>query len=370
MLTPHSEFSSRILIVDDQEDNVFFLEQVLKRKGFNQLLSLSDPREVLPLVCAELPDLVLLDLMMPHLDGFTVMAQLRDAVSEAEFLPIIVLTANTDMEARHKALREGANDFLTKPLDAIEVVQRTRNLLQSRALHKAQQRYSEELEFRIFERSRELQEANERLELSNRELENAKLELLARLARAAEYRDDDSGEHTHRIGRLAQAVARQLGSPENFSQLMVHAARLHDLGKIAVADSILLKPGRLTAEEAELMRRHCQVGAELLAGSNSELLELARSIALTHHERWDGSGYPHGLKGEAIPLAGRIVAVVDVYDALTHDRPYKQAWPEAEAVAVLKLERNLHFDPRVVDALLALLDQPSQADPALAAPLN
>src|SRR5919109_5131605 len=310
--------TSRILIIDDQPSNVALLEGILEEEDFTSRRSICDPREALPAYIEYLPDLILLDLQMPYLDGFEVMKQLQACIRPDDFLPILVLTADITPETKRRALSEGALDFLTKPLDATEVILRVRNLLQTRSLHLQLQGQNELLEQKVRERTAEL--------------EATQVEILERLALAAEYRDDDTGEHTKRVGETAAQIAQTLGWPSEEVELIRRAAPLHDVGKIAISDSILLKPGKLTPEEFERMKTHTGLGAKMLSGGRFALLQLAEQIALTHHERWDGTGYM-GLCGEAIPLAGRIVSVADVFDALVSERPYKKAWTQEEALA-------------------------------------
>lgn len=342
--------SARILIVDDVEANVVFLSSLLDMHGFTNIMTTTDSRTVLSQVAEYEPDLILLDLMMPHLSGFDVMNLLAEQIPSSHYLPILVLTADMTQETKQKALASGAMDFLTKPLDVTEVLQRTQNLLYTRYLYKQQQAHMVHLEDLVKRRTQALAESISALEKSNQEL-------LMRLAKVAEYRDDATGEHTQRVGRLAFLCARQLGKSEVYCTKLEQAARLHDLGKIGIPDSILQKPGSLSPDELKAMREHCKIGAELLEGSGSDVLLLARSIALSHHEHWDGSGYPWGLKGEDIPLEGRIVAVVDVYDALTHSRPYKRAWTVQEATDLIRKEQAKYFDPEVVSAFLTVLEQ-------------
>jgi len=331
--------SSRILIVDDQEANVRLIEFILDSAGFQQYSHTTDSRQVLQLCSTFQPDILLLDLQMPHHDGFAVMAQLASELPVREYLPILVLTADITTEAKQKALASGANDFLSKPLDATEVVLRIKNLLRTGWLQAELRRHNETLEAKVRERTQQLAEAQ--------------LEILDRLALAAEYRDDDTGQHTKRVGKLAAIIARGLGQSEDQVEVLRLAATLHDVGKIGVPDRVLLKPDKLTGEEFEIIKSHTNIGAEILGKSKFSILQVAREIAVSHHERWDGTGYPLGLKGEHIPLSGRIVAIADVFDALTHDRPYKKAWPLEKAVAEMKRLSGRQFDPRLLDVFLA-----------------
>ena len=334
--------SARILIVDDEETNVRLLERILDRAGYTNIESTTDPGGVLRLFTWYQPDLLLLDLHMPHLSGFEVMRQLQQLIPAGTYLPILVLTADASPGAKERSLSDGAKDFLTKPFDATEVMLRVRNLLETRFLHLQLQNQNQNLEDRVRQRTQELEEAH--------------IETFERLALAAEYRDDDSGQHTRRVGRTSAVVARELGLSTTEIELIERAAALHDVGKIGVSDTILLKPAKLTPVEFEAVKTHTVVGAKILSGSRSALLRLAEQIALTHHERWDGSGYA-GLAGEAIPVAGRITAIADVFDALTHRRPYKEPWPVDEALAEIASQRGRQFDPDVVDAFLRVEEQ-------------
>ncbi len=331
---------SRILIVDDEPHNVRLLERLLNRVGYHQITTTTDPRSV-PQLFAELePDLVLLDLHMPHMDGFEVMGQIVPSLPRGTYLPILVLTGDLDPERRERALSAGAKDFITKPFEATEVLLRIKNLLETRQLHQQMRRQNETLEVKVRERTQELAQAQ--------------VEILHRLAIAAEYRDDITGQHAERVGMVAALLAQELGLPDEEVKLIRRAAPLHDVGKIGIPDAILMKPGRLTKAEFAIMKTHTVIGGRILSGSRYPLLELARTIALTHHERWDGNGYA-GVPGEQIPLVGRIVAVADVFDSLTHERPYKRAFTLAEAVEEILRERGQHFDPDVVDAFGRLL---------------
>ncbi|HMA38379.1 MAG TPA: HD domain-containing phosphohydrolase [Chloroflexia bacterium] len=342
---------ARILVVDDHAANILALTAILEQAALGTVTSTTDPRQVVPLVTAHPPDLILLDLMMPHLDGFAVLAQLQTIIPATTYLPILMLTADNTTATRQRALASGATDFLTKPLDSLEVVLRSRNLLATRRLHCQLREQNDLLEARVAARTRDL--------------ERAQLEILERLARAVEYRDDETGQHTRRVGQLSAQVAGALGLPPALVTAIARAAPLHDVGKIGIPDQVLGKRGRLTPTEIALMQTHTTLGGQLLADGESDVIRLAQQIVLTHHERWDGTGYPRGLAGEAIPLCGRIVAVTDVFDALTHARPYKPAWPLAAALDEIRRQRGHQFDPQVVTAFLQVA--PPADEPVLRA---
>jgi putative two-component system response regulator len=261
-------------------------------------------------------------------------------IGETDYLPILVVTAEHSYNARREALTSGASDLLTKPFLADEVLVRVTNMLRLRS--------------RTVRLQEQVRQRTSQLEKYQMDLKEAQLETIMRLARAAEHRDDDTGKHTQRVGLLCSLLAQKLNWPSHEIQLMHFAAPLHDVGKIGIPDSILLKPGKFTDVERKIMQRHTKIGASLLAGGHSEILRMAERIALHHHERWDGSGYPNGLKENEIAMEGRILAVVDVFDALTHDRPYKTAWPLEEALEEINKQRGQHFDPDVVDQFLSI----------------
>jgi putative two-component system response regulator len=332
--------SARLLVVDDEPANVRLMQRLLERAGYTQLRSTSDSREALDLYREFEPDLVLLDLHMPHMDGFAVMAGLAAAASDDAYLPILVLTADITQKARERAFLLGASDFVGKPFEQMEVLLRIRNLLRVRFLHLQSRQQNQMLE--------------ERVRIRTEALEEAKLEVVERLARAAEFRDDDTGQHTRRVGDMSARIALALGRSLEEAELIRRAAPLHDVGKIGIPDAVWLKPGRLTDQERTMLEQHTEIGARILSGSRSPILRLAEQIARTHHERWDGTGYPHRLEGDAIPLAGRITAVADVFDVLAHPRPHKKAWPLEKAVAEIVEQAGRHFDPEVVAAFRRL----------------
>jgi putative two-component system response regulator len=331
---------AEIMVVDDTDVNLTLLSEVLGGDGYTHIHLVNRARDALARFKEVQPDLVLIDFRMPDLDGVQVMRQLRESAPPGDaFLPMVMLTADDSETIRAEALEAGVTDFLAKPFGHGEVLLRIRNLLETRLLSLQRQKQNVELEVRVRDRTLELDES--------------RLEILVRLARAAEYRDDASGQHAHRVGDLSAQIARQMGWNDDDVELLRRAALLHDIGKIAISDEILLKPGSYTTDEFERMKSHTSIGAELLAGSRSAILQLGEVVARTHHERWDGSGYGSALSGEAIPLAGRIVAVADVFDALTTARTYKPAWTVEDAVAEIEAQSGKHFDPYVVDAYRA-----------------
>jgi putative two-component system response regulator len=332
--------SARILAADDEEANLRLMGRILERAGCAHYTCTTDPRRVITLYREVSPDLVLLDLHMPGMDGVQVIEALRPSLEAEGYLPVLMISGDLTPEARQHALAHGARDFLSKPYDPTEAVLRIRNLLQTRYLHLQVQRQNRELEAKVAARTLEL--------------EAAQAEVLERLAQAAEFRDDDTGEHTRRVGALSALVAAALGADEAWVAMLRRAAPLHDVGKIGIPDGILLKPGRLSDPEMAIMRTHTRIGARILARGRSPMMTMAERIALSHHERWDGAGYPEGRAGEAIPLEARIVAVADFYDALTHDRPYRPAWTPAQTRAEIARGAGAHFDPQVAQAFLSM----------------
>jgi len=337
-LTHPADF--RILIVDDEQGNVDVLTRMLKANGYRSVQGTTDSTQAVPLLDQFRPDLILLDLTMPVMDGFEVLEQLAPLIPNDAYLPILILTGDIRFEARQRALSSGAKDFLLKPFDMTEVLLRIRNLLETRSLYLLLQEQNQNLEVRVAARTRELEEA--------------RVEILQRLSDAAEYRDDDTGQHTKRVAAIAVAIGRSMGLDHHTLELLRWSSPLHDVGKIGIPDSILLKPGRLTDAEMEVMKSHTTIGARILMGGQSPLVQMAETIALNHHERWDGRGYPRGLAGEAIPLEARLVAVADVFDALTHARPYRAAWSIEDTVSEIERGAGIHFDPEITGIFLDL----------------
>jgi putative two-component system response regulator len=348
---------AKIVIIDDEPLNMRIFRKHLERVGYHRFTTCSDPTEALATVLCVRPDVVLLDIMMPQVSGMTILEGIRAEAAVAH-TPVIVLTASSDRETKHQALQLGATDFLAKPVEPEELVLRVRNSLIVKA-HRDYLAASAQL----------LQQTVRR---RTAELVQSRLEVVHCLARAAEFRDDHTGRHVRRVGRYAGVIGAQLGMCDDEVETLSLAAQLHDVGKIGIPDDILLKPQRLSADEFDFIQKHCgfgkkileksdqgelsqlrrhvEIGSEILSTAQSPLLQLAGRIALTHHERWDGTGYPLGLKGEAIPREGRIVAVADVFDALSTKRPYKPAWPIDQCFEALEQGRGTQFDPRILDA--------------------
>jgi putative two-component system response regulator len=334
--------NAHILIVDDEATNLMLLDKMLRNQGYSNLTLLSDPREVLSAYHARRPALVLLDINMPHLDGYQVMAQLK-ALDDPLLPPIVILTAQDGRDFMLRALDAGARDFVAKPFDRHELMMRVRNLLDAELAHRLLHDQKAVLEELVHQRTLQLH--------------HTRLQIVQRLGRAAEYRDEETGNHILRMSHTCALLARAAGCSEADCDLILNASPMHDIGKIGIPDAILLKPGRFTPPEWEIMKTHAGIGAQLLEGDASDLMLMARDIALTHHEKWDGSGYPQGLAGDAIPLAGRIAALADVFDALTSARPYKTAWTVDAALDYIREQRGHHFDPQLVEAFLDLLPQ-------------
>ncbi len=332
----------KILICDDSVTNVMVLAKLCQSEGFTDTQTVTDPRKVVPLIEAQNFDLLMLDIEMPHMSGFDVMSEIRKRHAD-ELLPILILTVLQNTDIRNRALAEGASDFLNKPFDQTEVILRVKNLLKVRYVYRIQQNLNQELEKKVQERTRELDAASEIL--------------VRRLAQVGEMRDKETGNHVIRVGQYASLLAELSGLPAEICYMMNKAAPLHDIGKVGVADDILLKPGKLDGKERVVMKTHAEKGAELLGDHDSLLMQLAASIAMHHHEKWDGSGYPRGIAGESIPIEGRITAISDVFDALTTQRPYKPAWPVEKAIAYLQGQSGKSFDPGLLKLFFDNLDK-------------
>ncbi len=338
----------RILVVDDENRNLRLMEAMLIPLGYEVVLA-RDGLEALDKVREIPPDVILLDIMMPKMDGFEVARQLKEDEG-TKIIPVVMVTALKEVEDRVKALEVGADDFLTKPVDDSELRARVSSLLKVKAYNDHMLNHQKELEAEVTKRTKQLSQAFEKIKL-------ASLETIYRLSRAAERKDEGTGAHIQRMSQFSAAIARQIGLDDSAVEAILYAAPMHDVGKIGIPDQILLKPGRLDPDEWEIMRQHSILGVQILEGSDADSIKLAETIALTHHEKWDGSGYPKGLKSLEIPLAGRITAIADVFDALTSKRPYKEPFPLEKAFSIIREGRGSHFDPRVVDAFFAVEDE-------------
>lgn len=353
----HVNKDARIMIVDDEPLNIMTFRQHLKQEGYSEFVTTDKASEALVLVRDKKPDVLLLDIQMPGINGLDILRVMGlDPVFQ--HIPVLILTAETDPRIRKRALDLGASDFLSKPIDPNELLPRVRNAIVLKKHYDMLANEAARLEQQVERRTRQLEATRQQLILS--------------LARAAEHRDDDTGNHVIRVGRYTSIIAAAMGYPEHKLLMLEQAAQLHDVGKIGIPDSILFKPGKLDPDQYDLMRKHCAMGKQIIEpisekdwtvlkthtrkGENmlhvrsSPLLMLAARIAQTHHEKWDGSGYPLGLEGEDIPLEGRIVAVADVFDALSSARPYKKAFSREKCFEILREGRGKHFDPQVLDA--------------------
>ena len=332
----------KLLVVDDEVNCTKLMEALLKQAGFSQLTMTNDARQALALYQQVKPDLVVLDLRMPHMDGLEVMRLLKQVIPADDYVPILIVTGELDAPTKHKALAEGAHDFIYKPVDATEMVLRIKNQLMTRRLHQQLQMHNEHLEAQV--------------RLRTKVVEQTQLDLLNRLVLASEYRYDAKGAHAWRVGRLAMLLAEMKGLPPDQTDMIKKTAPLHDVGKIGLLDSIVLKEGVYTAAEWETMKMHTKIGSKLLADSRSPLLMMAREIALTHHERWDGTGY-HRLKDVQTPLAGRIVALADAFDVMTHPSSYKAPLTLAQARAEIERNAGTQFDPELSGLFVQLIDR-------------
>lgn len=348
--------TARIVIVDDEPANIALLVRLLRIAGFTNVSTTTDSTDAADLCARVAPDIILLDLNMPVMDGYEVLEEIGRTMGKEDFLPVLVLTGDVSREAKQRALVAGAKDFLTKPFDLEEVVLRIANLLETRWLHLQLKRQNENLEQIVQQRTDELWAAVTRLESSEQEVRRSQEETVRRLATAAEFRDDGTHRHLLRMSRYCEILASASGIASDRCEVLRVASQMHDIGKIGIPDSILLKPGPLTPHERLQMEQHTTIGYRILKDSGADLVRLAASIALTHHERYDGTGYPRGLAGGDIPLEGRIAAVADVFDALTTDRVYRAALPLDLAHHTMLQARGAHFDPDLLDVFFDSLD--------------
>ncbi|QYJ77883.1 HD domain-containing phosphohydrolase [Shewanella acanthi] len=334
---------AKIMICDDSITNTLILSAYLKDAGYELITTLTIPEKVVPELANGGYQCLILDIEMPQMSGFDVMELIRETQVVDEYFPIIIMTGRQDAETRNRALESGAADFINKPFDQTETLLRIRNALNVYRAYSAMQHHAHELERQVEARTKELSIANSLL--------------IERLAKAGELKDCDTGRHVLRVGKYARVLAEALHLPGDLCFMIEQAAPLHDLGKIGIPDAILLKPGKLNAEERLKMNEHTKIGAALLENHQSLLVNMGATIALSHHECWDGTGYPSGLQGESIPIEGRITAICDVFDALTTKRPYKEAWSVEDALTEINQKSGKQFDPDLVRLFVANLDK-------------
>ena len=349
--------TAKIMIIDDEDLVIRVVRRFLSADGYTEFVTLSDPRLALETIIREQPDVVLLDIMMPHITGLDLL-KVRQKTTSLQHIPFIILSANSENQIKREALKMGATDFLSKPVDPSDLTVRVQNALTVKRHHDHLLNYAAELERQVGIRTEQIEKSRE--------------QIIHCLARAAEYRDNETGEHVIRVGKYCAVIAKQLGFEPGYCREIELAAQLHDVGKIGIPDSVLLNPGKLSHEEFDIMKTHCglgtqimeplatgdgarvrahaEVGGFIMDGVDSPMLELAVVIAKTHHEKWDGTGYPNQLKGDSIPIEGRICCVADVYDALCSERPYKPKFPIKKCLEIMLSERGTRFDPIVLDA--------------------
>jgi putative two-component system response regulator len=349
-----SDTPRRVLVVDDDAEFRFLHATLLETFGYEVTVA-SDGLEALAQISPQV-DLVVLDADMPKMSGFEVARLVRGDPLVAD-IPIVMVTGLVGRDDRLRAFDLGINDFINKPVDPAELRLRARWLVSLKVAQDEIKAHGRTLEETVEVRTRELREALAEVQEARFKTHQAHLDTIHRLTLAGEYKDRDTADHVERIGRFSQVVARWMKLPEHTVDVIRHAAPMHDVGKLGIPDRILLKPGQLSDEEWAVMRTHTTIGAQILADSNSDVIQMGERIALCHHERWDGKGYPRGLPKEDIPLEARICSVVDVFDALTVDRPYRRAVPNDEVVAMMTEESGSHFDPDVLEAFLGARDE-------------
>ena len=354
--------NSKVMIIDDEQLVIRVVKRFLASEGYHNFITINDPRDAFKALKSEKPDVVLMDIMMPHLTGLDLL-RYRQRTPEFQHIPFIILSATSENRVKRDALRLGATDFLAKPVDPSDLTVRVKNALMVKRHHDHLSNYAIELERQVRTRTKQIERSRE--------------QIIYCLARAAEYRDNETGAHVIRVGKYCAVIAEELGFGPDYVHQIELAAQLHDVGKIGIPDAVLLNPGRLDKEEFEVMKNHCSLGCEIMEplaessgevvrqhadvggfimdGVDSPMLELAALIARTHHEKWDGTGYPKQLKGDQIPIEGRICCVADVYDALCSERPYKPAFPMQKCLEIMLSERGTRFDPIVLDAFFRRL---------------
>ncbi|MFC1953506.1 HD domain-containing phosphohydrolase [Chloroflexota bacterium] len=338
----------KIMVVDDEELMRRLMGDILTSEGYEVYFS-EDGMDALAVMERTPPDIILLDAKMPRIDGFEVTRQLK-AKENTKLIPVVIVTALSGVEHRIKAIEAGADEIFTKPVDKSELLARVKSLLKIKAHNDYILSRQKELEFEVARKTQDLSKAFERIKMVS-------LDTVYRLSRAAEYRDDDTGAHVQRISHYSSSIARKMDLDEQIVEHILWASPMHDIGKIGIPDRVLLKPDKLKSNEWEIMKQHTTIGAEILMDASTDFVKLAGTIALNHHEKWDGSGYPRGIKSSDIPLPARIVALADVFDALTSKRPYKDSFSFEKAMGIIQDSRGSHFDPEVVDSFFSIEDE-------------
>jgi putative two-component system response regulator len=356
------EIKKKILVVDDEEQNRKLLSSLLKSEGYDVETAVNGS-EAVKKSKSSMPDLILLDIMMPDMDGYKA-CDLIKSDPDTLNIPVVMVTALADRDSKLKGLNVAANDFLTKPIDRTELILRVENLLKIKEYEDFMLRHNQVLEEEVRKRTYEIQEAMNEVESAHDETKKGYIETIDRLTLAAEYKDEDTATHIKRISLYCKVISEKLDKPDDFIETIFFASPMHDIGKIGIPDSILLKPGKLTSEEFEKMKTHTTIGGKILKDSMSDFLKAGEVIALTHHERWDGTGYPKGLKGEKIPFMGRIMHIVDQYDSLRSKRPYKAGLSHEKTYEIITKGdgRTMpeHFAPDVLGAFKYLQDKFNQ----------
>lgn len=341
-----------VLVVDDDEAFRTTLIRSLERGGYTNITSASSGEEACRFLTAGSFDLILTDMQMPGTSGMDLLTTAQELCPDAATM---MVTGRDDPELAESALELGAYGYIVKPFKRNEVLIGVANALRRRDLEIENARRRDSLEDSVRRRTSTLWDAVRKMESTQKDLELSQEETVHRLSRAAEFRDDETSNHIERMSRYCAVLAERSGADAMRCQVIRLAAKMHDIGKIGIPDSVLLKPGKLTAHEFEIMKSHAEIGYQILKGSQSELGRLGASIARTHHEKFDGSGYPHGLGGDEIPFEGRLAAVADVFDALTTDRVYRKAFPFTEALNVMRAGRGSHFDPELLDGFFEMI---------------
>lgn len=358
---------ARIMIIDDEELVIRAVQRFLSVEGFKNFHGISDSTRAINAIREIQPDVVLLDIMMPSVSGLDILRERRKHLA-LQVIPFIILSASSEIEVKREALALGAAEFLSKPVDNVDLVLRVQNSLIIKRHYDQIRNYATNLERQV--------------QLRTRQIELSREQIVQCLAKAAEFRDNETGQHVVRVGKYAAVIAKQLGFGPNYCRQIELASQLHDVGKIGIPDHVLLNPGKLTPEQFEIMKQHCRLGVEIMEplaraesdllrryatisgqvmdGVESPLLTMAANIARTHHEKWDGTGYPAGLRAEEIPIEGRITCVADVYDALCSERPYKPTYSPERCLEIMLSERGSRFDPTVLDAFLEMIEEINQ----------